>query len=344
MATVLDYLNAPEFADDRLTEAINVPDYLTGRPAQLNIFRDVPLPTTYVRLSVDNDEIAIIPSRERGGESNVNMREGRRGLNFDIPHFPLDDAVSPADLQNILQWGEGYAYAMVADVLGQKQASMRAKHERTWHHLDWGALRGNIVDAEGKVIANLFTEFGLTQTTVNFALANTSTVVSDQIGAVKTSISRELRGAPTQGVRIFASSTFYDAYVRHASVKEAMKYYPVVGQTNPGRDDITDEFRFGGAVIERITEEFAWRKPDGTFQMLPAIPAGEAIAIPMGTDYFRRYNAPPDSVNLANRKPDQKIFVSTNDLPHGKGVEIHTESNILPICTRPQIITRLTMS
>lgn len=72
---------------------------------------------------MDNEEIAIIPSRERGGESNVNMREGRRGLNFDIPHFPLDDAVSPADLQNILQWGEGYAYAMVADVLGQKQAS-----------------------------------------------------------------------------------------------------------------------------------------------------------------------------------------------------------------------------
>lgn len=344
MATVLDYLSSPEFADDRLTEAINVPEYQTGRPAQLGIFRDVAIPTTYVRLSVDNDEISIIPARERGGESNLNMREGRRGINFDIPHFPLDDAINPSDLQNILQWGEGYAFTMVADVLQQKLAAMRAKHERTWHHMDWGALYGNVVDAEGKVLANLFTDFGLTQTPIDFELSVTTTQVADRLGEVKTSISREVRGAPTNGVRIFASSSFYDAYVRHASVKEALQYYPAAGQINPARDDVTDEFRFGGAVIERVTEEFAWRKADGTFEMLPAIPDDEAIAIPMGTDYFRRYNAPPDSVNLANRRPDQSIFVSQHERPHGKGVEIHTESNRLSICTRPQVITRLTMS
>ena len=62
MATVLDYLNAPEFTDDRITEAINVAEYTTGRPAQLGIFRDVSIPTTYVKLSVSEDEIAIIPS------------------------------------------------------------------------------------------------------------------------------------------------------------------------------------------------------------------------------------------------------------------------------------------
>ncbi|ATQ56200.1 major capsid protein [Paracoccus yeei] len=345
MATVMDYLNAPEFTDDRLTEAINVAAYDTGRPAQLGIFRDVTIPTTFVRLGITEDEIAIIPSRERGGESNVNMRKDRGVLNLDIPHFPLDDAISPADLQNILQWGETYAFTMLGEVVTQKQAAMRMKHERTWHHLDWGALKGLIVDAEGVVLANLYTEFGIAQPSQAFSLGTAGTNVPALLRSVKARTGKELRGSSTSGIRIFAGSTWFDAFVSHGSVTEALKYYMAPGQPNPNRDDVVDEFRFAGVTIERVDEEFAHRRPDGTFEMLAAVPANEALAVPMGTDYFRRYIAPPDSIDLANRapRPENKIFVSTNDLPHGKGKEIHTESNILPICTRPQIITRLTM-
>lgn len=345
MATVLDYLSAPEFSDDRLTEAINVAEYQTGRPAQLGIFRDVPIPTTFVRLGITEDEIAIIPSRERGGESNVNMRQDRGALNLNVPHFPLDDAITPSDLQNILQWGETYAYTMLGDVVTQKQEAMRLKHERTWHHLDWGALKGLIVDAEGTLIANLYTEFGIAQPTQAIALGTAGTDVPGLLRGVKARIGRELRGATTSGVRIFAGSAWFDGFVKHQSVTEALKYYATPGQLNPTRDDVVDEFRFAGVTVERVDEEFAHRKQDGTFEMLPAIAANEALAVPMGTQYFRRYIAPPDSIDLANRAPNpaNKIFVSTQDLPHGKGREMHTESNVLPICTRPQIITKLTM-
>ena len=77
--------------------------------------------------------------------------------------------------------------------------------------------------------------------------------------------------------------------------------------------------------------------------MRPAVAADEALVLPMGTDFFRRYMAPPDTLNQANVKPDAKVFVSTNDLPHDKGREIHTESNVLPICIRPQLLIRLTI-
>lgn len=346
MSTVLNYLNAPEFSDDRLTEAINVPLYQTGRPAQLGLFRDTPIPTTFVRLGITNEELAIIPSRERGGESNLNMRRDQGTLMFNIPHFPLDDSIGPSDIQNVMNWGESYVFTALAGVVTQKQETMRAKHEQTWHHLDWGALKGLVVDGEGKLIANLYTEFGITQPTANFALGTAGTNVPALLRTVKANTGRELRGAPNTGLRIFAGSQFFDAFLGHTSVVEALKAYAVPGQMNPQRDDVVDEIRFAGTVIERVTEEFAYRKPDGTFQMLPAIPANEALAVPMGTGYFRRYIAPPDSIDLANRapQPDSKIFVSTHDLPHGKGREIHTESNVLPICVRPQIITKLTMA
>lgn len=346
MATVLDYLKAPEFSDDRLTEAINVAPYDTGRPAQLGLFRDISIPTTFVRLGITDQTIAIIPSRERGGESNVNMRGDRGQVLLGIPHFPLDEAISPADLQNVLVWGEDYVYQQLANVVSQREDEMRAKHHLTWHHLDWGALRGLVIDAEGRELVNLWTTFGITQRTVNVALGTATTDVAAALRGVKSTIKKELRGASTTGMRIFAGSAFYDAYVSHKTVVEGLKYYAQPGQQNPSRDDIVDEFRYAGVTIERVDEEFAHRKDDNTFEMLPAVPANEAIAVPLGTPYFHRYSAPPDSINLANRAPDPdaKIFVSTEDLPHGKGREIHTESNILPICTRPQVITRLTMS
>ena len=40
--------------------------------------------------------------------------------------------------------------------------------------------------------------------------------------------------------------------------------------------------------------------------------------------------------------PSAKVFVSTDMLAHGKGQEIHTESNVLPICLRPDVIVKLT--
>lgn len=346
MATVLDYLSAPEFADDRLAQVINIPPYETGRLAQLGLFTDEPIPTTYVRLAIDGDEITIIPAIERGGPANKNMGEGHGHTLISIPHFPLDDAITPADVQNIMAFGEDYIFQSLEGVYQRKLMSMRSKHDATHSHLDWGAIRGQVVDAKGRLLVNLFTQFGITQEVQNFALGTSSTDVAGASRLAKAKTRRQLRGSPSRGVRVFSSPEFFDAYVGHASVKEGMKYYP--GSTpNPARDDISDIFEYPkGFVLERVDEEFQYRQADGTFAVQDAIPAGEAISVPLGTDLFKRYIAPPDTLPTANRAPDptDKVHISTEELKHGKGRDIHTESNVLPICTRPGVIVRLTMS
>lgn len=346
MPTVLDYLSAPEFTADNLTEAINVPPMVTGRPAQMGLFRDRPIATTYVKLGIREDEITLIPSRERGGEHNKAMRNGEGELLLGVPHFPLDDAITPMDLQNLLAFGEAQVFRTLAGVYNDKLASLRSKHDMTLSHLEWGALRGNVIDGEGKVLANLFTEFGVTQTVENFAFGTATTDVAARARAVKAAIRTALRGTPAGGVRILAGATWFDAFVGHTSVREAMQYYPAGGQLNPARDDVADVFPFAGVTVERIDEDYPFRQPDGTLAIQDAVPATEAIALPLGTDYFRRYIAPPDTIQDANRAPNpaNRIFVSTDTRPHGKGQEIHTESNVLPICTRPQLLVRLTMT
>jgi hypothetical protein len=344
MPTTHDYLSAPEFAPDQLTESINVPAYETGRPAQLGIFTDEPIATTYVRIGLTEDEITIIPARERGGETNLNMRGDRQAVYIGIPHFPLDDAITPSDMQNLLAWGAERAFETLAGVYNQKLTSMRNKHEATWNFLDWGALNGLVLDAEGKLLVDLYDKFDLTQHTINFALDTESTSISAKNREAKAILRKELRGAATRGTIVLAGTEFFDKYVGHADVRENLKAYAGI-TPNPNREEIEDSFSFAGLRLERIDEEFQIRQPDGTFLTKEAIADDEAILVPLGTPYFKRYNAPPDTIADANSAPSptDKIFVSTDDLPHGKGQEMHTESNLLPICTRPQVMIKLTV-
>lgn len=342
MPTVIDYLSAPEFAPDQLTESINVPAYETGRPAQLGIFTDEPIATTYVRIGVTEDEITIIPSRERGGESNLNMGGDRQAVPIDIPHFPLDDKITPSDLQNVLNWGEERVFQTLAGVYNRKLGTIRSKHEATWNFLDWGALNGLILDAEGKILLDLYDRFDLTQHVVNFALDIAGTDIASKNREAKAYLRRELRGAASRGTIVLAGTDFFDRYTKHPDVRESLKAY-AGGTPNPARDDVEDTFSFAGFKMERIDEEFQIRQPNGTFLTKEAVADDEAILVPLGTSYFKRYNAPPDTITDANvaPNPDDKIFVSTEMLKHNKGQDIHTESNLLPICTRPQVMIKL---
>jgi hypothetical protein len=344
MATVLDLLAAPEFADDRLTESINIPPYVTGRLAQLGLFRDTPINTTYAKVGIQDGTITIIPARERGGPSNKNMRDGRSEVLIPVPHFPLDDAITPSDLQNITVYGENYVMESLANVYNEKLALMRSKHDATFAHLDWGAINGLVLDAENKLLLNTYEEFGITQESMAFALGTAGTDIAAKNRELKARVRRQLKGSPSTGVRVFAGPEWFAAYVGHASVKDAYKYYSN-GAPNPARDDIVDGFTHAGITIELAEEEFDVRLQDGTFETRPAVEPDEALAVPMGTQYFRRYIAPPDTIFDANRAPapGAKVFVSTDDLPHGKGRDIHTESNVLPVCLRPQSIIRLTL-
>ena len=344
MSTVHDLMSAPEFADSQLTDTINIPPFVTGRLAQLGLFTDTPIPTTYVRIGIKDGELTIIPARERGGPANKNMSDGKSRVLIDVPHFPLDDAITPSDVQNLMAWGEDRVFETFGNVLATKLLEIRGKHDQTHAHLDWGAVTGVILDAEGKELLDVYDEFDVTQVTFAMALGSPGTDVAAKSRALKSEVRKALKGSPMTGVRILSSPEYFDAYTGHASVKDAYSNFASNTQ-NPNRDGLEDGFTHAGLTIERIDEEFSKRLADGTIETAPVIPAGEARVIPLGTSFFRRYVAPPDTINDANRAPNptDKIFVSTAERDHGKGYDIHTESNVLPVNLRPQAVLRLTL-
>lgn len=332
----------PRYDAANLTDAINVAPYRTGRAAQLGIFIDTPIATTFVRIGKSEHELTVIPARARGGEPNLAMRPDTKGVVFaHIPHFPLDDAIGPADIQNISGFGPQAALQTVDQVVAEKLDYLRGRHDLTHSYLDWGALNGLVIDADGKEICDLYEKFEVTQPSFDFKLDTSSTDIAALNRAAKARLRKELRGTASTGVRVFAGPGFFDRYIGHAFVKENLKAY--AGDTpNPNRDEIEEVFTFAGLTLERVDEEYPVRLPSGGVTRRKVIPDDEAIMVPLGTPFFKRYIAPPDTLTGANRAPDPatKIFVSTEDLPHDRGREIHTESNVLPICVRPELLTR----
>jgi hypothetical protein len=67
-----------------------------------------------------------------------------------IPHIPHDDVVLPEEVQGIRAFGSETEMETVAGVMARHLETMRNKHAITLEHLRMGALKGVILDADGR--------------------------------------------------------------------------------------------------------------------------------------------------------------------------------------------------
>ena len=76
----------------------------------------------------------------------------------------------------------------------------------------------------------------------------------------------------------------------------------------------------------------------------PFIAAGEAHAFPVGTiDTFGTYVAPADFNETVNTL-GQPLYAKQDSRKFERGTDLHTQSNPLPMCHRPGVLVKLTMS
>ena len=169
--------NTPAFSMAALTAAINIIPNRYGRMEELNLFPAKPVRTRQVIVEEQNGVLNLLPSLPPGSPGTVGTRGKRRVRSFVIPHIPHDDVVLPEEVQGIRAFGSETEMESVAGVMARHLETMRNKHAITLEHLRIGALKGQILDSDGSVIYNLFSEFNVTQTTVNFQLSTTATKV-----------------------------------------------------------------------------------------------------------------------------------------------------------------------
>lgn len=335
MPTLNPFLTNPAFSMASLTAAINILPNMYGRVNQLNLMPMVGVTTRTIMIEEQNGILNLLPTKPVGSPGSLG-NTGKRGLRaFVIPHIPHDDIVMPDEVQDVRAFGSETSSEALVGRVNNKLQNMRNKHGITLEHLRMGALKGIILDADGSTLYNLFTEFGITQKSVGFALTTGTTKVISKCLEVVRHIEDNLKGEVMDGVHCLCSSGFYDALTTHALVEDSFKYFETAQQLS---GDHRKGFKFGGITFE----EYRGQATNAAGTTMKFIADDEAIAFPTGTmQTFQTYCAPADFNETVNTV-GLPYYAKIAEREHGRGYNLHTQSNPLPLCQRPGVIVRLT--
>ncbi|WP_415392051.1 major capsid protein [Paracoccus sp. SJTW-4] len=313
-----------------MTQAINILPDLYTRLGQIGLFRFEGVSQRSVIIEQYEGILSLLPSVPLGGPATIGTREGRSMRSFALPWIPHDDVILPADIQGGPALGVSDAADPLVGVMSRKLILMRRKHAQTREYMEMNALRGIVKDGAGTTLYNYFTEFGLTQISVDFLLGTAGTNVQGKVREVLRAIEDNLLG------EALVSREFFDKLISRAKVEEAYKFYAATG-AQPLREDMRRNFPFAGILFE----EYAGAVTLSTGAAERLVPANEGIAFPLGTmDTFTTYGGPANLLEAANTI-GLPLYARQHLDEKGRWIDLMTEASILPVNKRPRLAVRL---
>ncbi|GAB4368061.1 MAG: major capsid protein [Kiloniellaceae bacterium] len=318
----------------RLTSEINRIENVWGRINALNLFPGEGIDTTMVEIAFENGRVRILEVKERGTPGTAGNQPPENSVILKVPHIPHLEVIKPKDLQDKFVFGTGRRQLRSVDTeTAKKLAAARRHHAITLEFMRMGALKGEIRDGKNNVIYNLFTVFNVVQKTVDFDLGNANTDVLAKCEEVWDHMQQNLLGETMDGVHCLVSREFYNKLRAHDKVAQYYKNWEAARSIS---GTVTQPFEFGDITFE----PYRGQATDLTGTTRRFIAANDGHAYPTGTmNAAKTFFAPPDHVNFANTLGTE-VFVSPEVLKHGKGVELHTESNPLPVWQIPILLVR----
>lgn len=329
---MLDIFNSSAFDVVSLTDAINKLPALPSEIGASGLFEEQGINTTTLVLEERDGVISLIQSQPRGGPANQNRSGSRKVRSFSVLHLPLEDAVMADEVQGVRLFGSDNQLETVASKVNDKLQEMKTNHEVTKEHLRIGALKGVILDADGSEIYDLFDEFGLEQTSKAFKVSSADTDIRAVCVTIRRAIEAALGATPFSGVECLCSPGFFDALTGHAMVKAAFDRWQA-GEFL--RTDLRKGFTFGDITFKEYNHTVGTRK---------FIADNQAHFYPVGAPgLFKTYNAPANFIETVNTI-GLPYYAKREIRKFGTGMDLHTQSNPLPICRRPACLIKGTLS
>lgn len=306
---------------------------------ELGLFGEEGVAQHSVTVESSEGTLGLVTDKVRGERNNVGKSDTRALRSFPIPHFPMDDAVKPEDVQGKRAYGSADQAETEAAVIARKLERIRMNHAVTLEAARAFAItNGAIYAPNGTVSGNFYTDFGITRKSIDFVLGTSTTDLNakseEGIAHIQDTIQS---GEVVSNIIVLCSPAFFGKLINHATVKEAYKYY--TSTQEPLRN------RLGSGVYRRFVhggvEYVEYR---GSYNGTALIPAGEAYMLPQGTsDMFKTYFSPANKFSHVNTVGEQ-AYVFTYRSPTDSEILIQSEANFLNLIRRPQAVVQLTTS
>ncbi|MDR2092281.1 MAG: major capsid protein [Azoarcus sp.] len=317
-----------------LTDSITKLPVAPGLVGSLGLFAEKGIRTTTVTVEVQHGRLKLVPDTNRLAEPTLRAGTNRQLVTFRAAHLPAADVVLPEDIQNVRAFGSESVEAGLqsqATVINDKLAALKADIEATREFHRLGALRGQVLDADGStVLRDIYSEFGVTKNAASIAFSNTSTNVLQAVLNAKRTIEKNTGGLQLRGIKALCSAGFFDALVGNAKVQKAYENWQAAQDRIGG--DLRSGFTYGGVTFIECPDEV---------NGIAFIPDGKAQVFPDAQGIFVTYNAPANYNEAANTI-GQPYYAKAEQRKMGKGWDLEAQSNPLTLCLYPEALIELT--
>ena len=272
----------------------------------------------------------IVPVSAVGSPPKYLGRSRRKVMNFSTFHIKVADVIRPEEVAGVRAFGSETELKQIQDLVNEQTIKLRGSIEVThdWHRM--GAIKGQILDANGDILVDLYNEFNVTKSTFNLDLTNSATDVKRKVTEMQRLAQAKLlaRGKVVTGWRALCSPGFLDKLSLHPDGRA--RFADASPEMNL-RTSLTGFDLFGVRWDEysvgNRTE--AW------------IADGKAYLIPTVKDLLIGRFTPASYMSTVNKGKGRPMYAITEVLPKEAGVEVEVQSRPLFICTMPEVIVEL---
>lgn len=334
----LDIFNDDAFSVQSLTKAINETPYQPMLIGELGLFSEEGVTTTAVSIEKKGTTLSLVSSAQRGAPGAPVGNDKRTLIPINTVHLPQRGSVIADEVQNMRAFGGESELESVQTLVNNKLAKMRRNLDVTIEWQRIGAIKGQVLDADGStVLLDLNTAFGTSAQTKDMVLDNDATKVKQKIVEAQRLSETALGGLMHRGFIALCGVSFFDSLVGHPMVEKAYDRWldgAFLRDIQRSQQSGSPGFQFCGV---------SWHEYKGAVSGQTFVGDTDAYLIPLGVpDLFVTHYAPADYMETVN----------TNGLPYyakqemmrmNKGVELEAQSNPISICTRPPVIIKLTV-
>lgn len=329
-----------------LTESINIVPNRWGVVQRLGLFTNKMSSQKTILVPRTTEQDVILVDRN-WDERNSTISGGQRDwLPLAIPHYPVDDAITPNDLDgnislNAILEGTGQLETLER-VRVEKMERIRRAHGLTLEFARMQVLKnGTVYAPSGTVVTNYYTEYGVTREEIPMNLSSTTVRPSIGIEDAITYLQDTIQsGDPIDNFVALCSPSFFSALVNNPFVQEQYMYF-----ARPQGDAITVGRLAAGSPWDARFRSFdyggvTWIEVRGSVAGVSYVEEGEAYMFPLGTSNFETYFAPANRFRSIN-KPAQESYYFEYLNEKDDIVELMTETNFLNVLKRPDLVITL---
>lgn len=341
--SMLDIFKQDAFSVMSLTDAMREIKYVPSMVGRLGLFTESSIDTLKIGIEKDAEQqIFLVKSSPRGGPGQTFGRARRSMRDLAVPHFQVNDAIYADEVMAVRAFGQERAVESLQGKIAMRAAEASTSFALTeeYHRLKL-ITEGKMLDSDGSVIYDFFTEMGESQATeVDFDLDNANpakAVLREACDNMWRAMAATLDGLPFTGITALCGDTFFKDLVKHKEVYDLYLNWQGAQTLQLATVNATASAAASmwGEIVFSNIRFINYRGGQNV-----SVDTDKAYFVPTGVpNLFRTIYAPADYIETVNTM-GQRMYAKQWEMENGKGVNLEFQTNVLHYCTRPRVLMR----